>query len=237
MTTAVRAAAHLEAVSAAGATSLVSLRSDPPLVLRRTAPGRVHLVSVGAGPLGGDDLALRIRLGPGARLQVVQVAASVALPGPDGAGSRVRYEVELGEHADLRFDGEPIVAAAGCNHSSELHVTAAPSAALRWRDEVVAGRHGEASGRVRSRVTVVRGGQTVLRTDVCVGDAHWGSPAVGGGARVAAVTLLVGPPAARVAPVTGEQVAVLRATDALAVVTALGDAHPDVRALLASAGG
>jgi len=236
---AVRAAAHVEAAAYAGATSLVRLRNAPPLVLRRTGPGSLHLVSAGAGPLGGDDLHLGVRVGPGARLHLTQVAASLALPGPGGLPSRIRYDVELGVHAALRWDGQPTVAGAGCDHVSELRVTAAPSAALWWRDEVVCGRYGEASGTVRCRTTVVRGGRTVLRADTRVGDALWASAAVGGGARVAGSLLLLGRASEAATLVTSDRAAVLRPAEGVAVVTALGPGHPEVRAALvaAAAGG
>jgi urease accessory protein len=218
---AVRAAAHVEAAAYAGATSLVRLRNAPPLVLRRTGPGSLHLVSAGAGPLGGDDLHLGVRVGPG------------------GLPSRIRYDVELGVHAALRWDGQPTVAGAGCDHVSELRVTAAPSAALWWRDEVVCGRYGEASGTVRCRTTVVRGGRTVLRADTRVGDALWASAAVGGGARVAGSLLLLGRASEAATLVTSDRAAVLRPAEGVAVVTALGPGHPEVRAALvaAAAGG
>ncbi|MBA2316507.1 MAG: urease accessory protein UreD [Euzebyales bacterium] len=238
----VTAVAHVEVAVRAGATAgpartTLRLRSASPLVLRRTGPGRLHLVSVGAGPLGGDDLCLRVRVGARARLAIIQVAAAVALPGPDGRPSRMRYEIELGEHASLRWEGEPTVAGAGCDHASELHVTAAASACLSWRDEVVCGRHGEPSGVVRSRVTVVRAGRPALRTDACLGDAGWHSPAVGGGARVAGTLLLLGAAAEQAAAVCSGHAAVLRPADGVAVVTALGAGHPQVRAVLEAAGG
>lgn len=241
MTAAVVAAAHVEAALTAGATRLVALRSAAPLVLRRTGPGHLHLVSVGAGPLGGDDLCLRVRVADGARLRVTQVAATVALPGLLGLPSRMRYEVELGEHAQLRWDGEPTVAGAGCDHRSELHVTAAPSASLWWREETVCGRHGEASGTVRSRLTVVRAGRTALRADTCVGGARWASCAVGGGARVAGSLLLLGAAAeqaeqAEHAVQAADTAALLRPTPGVAVVSALGACHPEVRAVLDAAG-
>src|ERR1700721_2043243 len=55
--------------AASGITRLPVLRSQVPLVLRRT-PDAVYLVGGAAGPLGGDVLSLSITVGPGAFLRV-----------------------------------------------------------------------------------------------------------------------------------------------------------------------
>jgi len=87
-----RATARITAVADGGRTRLVTLRSEPPILVRRTGPRHadgeveVHLVGGAAGPLGGDRLRVEVTVGPGARLCVRTVAASLALPGP-GAGS------------------------------------------------------------------------------------------------------------------------------------------------------
>src|SRR6185312_6802778 len=67
-----------------GTTRLVTLAGETPLLLRR-APhpdgldtARVHLLGGASGPIGGDDLAYRVDVGPGARVQVRSVAASLA---------------------------------------------------------------------------------------------------------------------------------------------------------------
>ena len=48
---------------------------------RATEPDTVHLVSAAATPLGGDTIALRVIVEPGARLRVRSAAATVTLPG------------------------------------------------------------------------------------------------------------------------------------------------------------
>src|SRR5258707_5048003 len=93
-----RAAARVVAVlDARGRTRLAVLHGEPPLLPRRTGDGRVHLVGGAAGPLGGDDLLLSLEVGAGASLQVGTVAASVALPGRDGAPSRVRVQASVAD--------------------------------------------------------------------------------------------------------------------------------------------
>ena len=78
----VRARARLSAeLDGRGETVIRELRSAAPLTLMQTATGVVHLVSSAAAPLAGDDLELTVRVGPGARLALRGVAATLALPG------------------------------------------------------------------------------------------------------------------------------------------------------------
>ena len=85
-----RATARIVAVAdGRGGTRLAVLQGEVPLLPRRTGsagpgPVTVHLVGGAAGPLGGDDLHLAVRVGPGARLRLRSVAATVALPGRGG---------------------------------------------------------------------------------------------------------------------------------------------------------
>lgn len=209
------------------------LRVAPPLVLRWVEPATLYLVSVGAGPVAGDRLSLRIRVGAGAALTVRQIAASVALPGPPPCGpSRFEVAVRLEEGARLDWLGEPTIAACGCDHDSVLRADLDAGATLCWREEVVAGRFGETGGLLRSHMDLTRGDRPLLRTMTTVGDRIWHSPAGGGGARVLGTYLVAGDDAAALTPPGGEGTALLRPADDLAVVTALGDAHQTVRAVL-----
>ena len=93
-----RAAARIVAeADGRGGTRLAVLRGEAPLLLRRTGPrtgGRASPCTWSAAPpgrCGGDDLRLDVEVGPGARLGVRSVAASLALPGPRRAPpSRLR---------------------------------------------------------------------------------------------------------------------------------------------------
>ncbi|ROO59509.1 urease accessory protein [Micromonospora sp. Llam0] len=209
-----RAHARLVAeVDAGGRTRLVCLRGEPPLVLRRTGPAvagdggevQVHLVGAAAGPLGGDDLRLDVEVGPGARVCLRTVAASLALPGPDGRRSTLQMLVRVAAGGELRWLPEPLIAAAGCHHLSRSVVELADGAALVWREELVCGRDGEPSGDARIDTTVRYAGRTVLRTDLAVGPRAdgWAGPAVLAGAKATGSVLVVrpqwaagGPPAA-----------------------------------------
>ena len=195
----VRAAAAIEAerVPGAGGTRLPVLRSAPPITLRRTAPDQVHLVGTTAGPVGGDDLALTVRIGAGAALRVASVAASLVYPGPSGRRSSFRVTADVGPGARLSWETEPTVLVRGCDHEATVHVRLAGGACLFWREVVVLGRHDEPSGSLLQRLRVDRDGHPLVRNDLAVGPAWPGSlgPAGVGAARAVATARVVAPDA------------------------------------------
>ncbi|TDC89935.1 urease accessory protein UreD [Actinomadura sp. 7K507] len=176
---------------AAGRTVLTTLRSDGPYALRAT-PEAVYLVGAAAGPLGGDELHLDLDVAAGATLAVRSVASTLLLPGDGESRTYVRAVVGPGAHLDLA--PEPTVAAAGCDHRAVTDVTLAGDATLRWREELVLGRHGETAGRYTGRVDVTLDGRPLLRHELRLPDRvlHT-SGAVLGDARCTGSLLLVGP--------------------------------------------
>lgn len=196
-----KATARITAVADGGRTRLVTLRSEAPLLVRRTGPRRtdgeveVHLVGGAAGPLGGDRLRIEVTVGPGARLCVRSVAASLALPGRSGAQSTLDVRARVGAGGSLRWLPEPLIAAAGCDHRSRSYVDLDGDASLTWREEVVCGRHGEEPGDASLESTVRLTGRTLMRQDLAVGPraAGWAGPAVLGGGRATGTLLVVDP--------------------------------------------
>jgi urease accessory protein len=142
---------------------VVVLAARPPFSLRPDRAGTVWLVGSAAGPLGGDDLVLRVEVGEGARVAVRSVAAQVVLPGPSGAPARVRIEAEVAAGGHLDWCPEPTVVAAGADLHQTSVVELAKGATLRWQEGVVLGRHGEEPGRVTSRLDVDLAGRPLLR--------------------------------------------------------------------------
>ncbi|WP_344950155.1 urease accessory protein UreD, partial [Actinomadura miaoliensis] len=189
---------------AQGRTRCTRLRSDGPLALRETADA-VYLVGAAAGPLGGDVLEIDLGVGPGARLAVRSVAATLVLPGDGVSRLTVRARAGAGAHLDLA--PEPTVAAAGCDHRSVTEIALAEDATLRLHEELVLGRHGERPGRLHSRIDVTIGRTPLLRHELRVADRH-GGPAVLGDARAVGNVLLVRPGLTR-EPHAGDGLAVL----------------------------
>jgi urease accessory protein len=180
-----------------GVTRLPTLRSQVPLVLRRT-PEAVYLVGGAAGPIGGDQLDLRIEVGAGAFLRVRSAAASIALPGLDGLESVLSVTISVAAGGCLEYLPEPVVVAAGARHATVLRVTLAAGASLLLRDEVLLGRHGEIGGAVRSVLRVDYAGRALLRQELAVdgADPVGLGPAVLAGHRGVGSLLLAGPAAA-----------------------------------------
>jgi urease accessory protein len=215
-----------------GGTRLAVLRGESPLLMRRCGVATVHLVGGAAGPLRGDDLRLDIEVGPGARLEMRSVAAALALPGRDGPPSRLEIRATVAEGAELRWQPEPLIAAAGCDHHAVADVTVAAGGRLLWRDDLVCGRHSEESGAVRADITVRYAGLTLYRHQLRVGPGApgWSGPAVLGGGRATGSVVLAGPdlPSPRI---LGTDAALMPLAGPGMLATAVG---ADIRAIRAA---
>lgn len=203
-----------------GTTRLTTLAGEAPLLLRRatkphegagegldgfggrqagdgsvSAPARVCLAGGSAGPLGGDALRCSVDLGPGARLEVHGVAASVALPGPNGRESSLEILARVGEGGTLLWAPRPLIATRGARHRTVARVELAADARLVWRDELILGRDGEEPGSVSTRLRVLRAGRVLLDREIAIGPRHPGSlgPAGTGGHRALGLVLIVDP--------------------------------------------
>lgn len=150
----------------------------------------VSLVPEGALLLAGDAVWLRVEVGPGASLQLVEPAGTVAY---DMRGGRAGWEVEinLGLGASLIWHGEPFVAAAGSETTWNTRVLADFGARFALRETLVLGRCGEQPGRLRHEVFVGHAdGRPILADGVEVGPGC--TAAILGGCRVMGTVLVVG---------------------------------------------
>ncbi|GAA1847553.1 urease accessory protein UreD [Pseudonocardia alni subsp. carboxydivorans] len=161
------ACAELVVVAREGRSVVTTLRAQSPLALvpRRGVTGAsrsdavVHLVGSASTPLAGDDVTLTVTVGAGAHLTLTGVAAAVALPGGRSADraarpSRTVLRCSVGDGGSLTYLPEPTVVTGRAHHETVLDVVLAPTAALRARDLLVAGRTGERPGRCRGTVRV-----------------------------------------------------------------------------------
>jgi urease accessory protein len=221
-------------------TRLAVLRGESPLLFRRTGPLRtagpltVHLVGGAAAPLRGDDLHLEIEVGEGARLEVRSVAASLALPGRDGApASQLRIDAVVGSGATLRWLPEPLIAAAGCDHRAITRVEAAAGSTLVWRDDLVCGRHREGPGDVRTDTTIRYAGRVLYRHELTIGPRApgWAGAAVLGGGRAIGSVVIAGPSVPPPALLGGDA-ALMPLAGPGALATAVGTDIRQVRAAL-----
>ncbi len=226
-----RASARIVASAfGAGGTRLTVLHGEAPLLPRQTGPAEVHLVGGAAGPLGGDRLRLDVLVEAGAELTVRSVAATLALPGRDGALSRLEVNATVEAGGRLTWLPEPLIAAARCRHETMSTVDLAADAALIWREELVCGRHGEPPGDARLHTAVRLDARPVYVSELAVGPSAtgWNSPAVLGSARVHGSLLRV-PAEAELAGGDDYESAIMALAGPGIIVIALGEDLPDVR--------
>lgn len=179
--------AHVVAVRGRdGSTLLRRLCGGGPLSLRPTSTlrrARVHLVAGTFGPLGGDDLTLHVTVEPEADLEVVAVAATIALPSRTGESSSMRIRLEVAESARLIIVMPPTVICAGARHTIDTQGVVAADGELLLREEAVRGRSGEPGGEVTLRTRLDVGAAPVLHQTIALRGAvggPWSPRAVGG---------------------------------------------------------
>jgi urease accessory protein len=153
----------------------------------------VHLVNSATSPLGGDQLKLTVRVGPGARLRLSGVAATIALPGLHGERSSSSVDIEVAADGVLEYLPEPTVITARARHFAELRASLAADAKLRIREVLVLGRTGERPGRLTTSLHVMRAEIPLLRQTLEIGDPELdASVAHLAGRRVLATELVIG---------------------------------------------
>jgi urease accessory protein len=199
----------------------------------RLSGGALYLLGTAAGPLGGDRLALTLRVTAGASLTVRSAGASLAQRG-DGTPSLHTVIVHVEDGAHLVWDVEPLIAAAGCDHRTTATVHLGVGASVVWRDEVVLGRSGEAPGRCRSGLRIERDGAPILDHELSTTLAGWDGPAVTAGAKVVGHLAVVGQPVAPTS-VASVRAGWLRLGDDVGLAVALADDHATLRRDLAAA--
>jgi len=133
--------------------------------------------------LGGDAVEVSVELGHGARLELGEVAGTVAYAGR-GASATWRLRILLAADAQLVLRGEPFVVADGAKVTRSLDLDLAPGASAVLRDTLILGRSGEIGGALRNSTTVRRDGREVLVEDQDLDPTRRGRPGVLGGVRV-----------------------------------------------------
>lgn len=169
-------------------------RSATPIVLRPTGEHRIHLVQAAGGPLGGDDLALDIRLGAGCGVQLRSAAATVVQAGRSPGPARWAVTASVAQRAVLDWQPEPTVVCDGAQLYSRITVALQRGARAVLREVVVLGRAGQRGGRFTGELTVDLDGAPLLAHTVPLDgtDPVLGGPAGTGGARVIGMLAVVG---------------------------------------------
>jgi len=164
-----------------------------PRVISCTATGaRVALVATTALLLGGDHVQIDIDVGPGAWLEIVEIAGTVAYDA-DGLASSWTVRARVAEGGALIWAAEPFVVAGGANTLRSTVIDLGTDAVAYLRETVVLGRTGEAGAAVRSRLHVTQVALPVLVEDMDLRDGGTRSlPGILGTARVIDTVALFG---------------------------------------------
>ena len=125
---------------------------------------RVGLLATSALLLGGDHVLVEVEVGPGANLELFDVAGTVAYHGRSRPAAW-HTTVRVAGGGSLRWAGEPFVVADGADVLRTLELDLDASATLRLRETLVLGRSGEVGGRLRTRTGIQIDGEPVLLED------------------------------------------------------------------------
>jgi urease accessory protein len=133
----------------------------PRVIRHDTTSAEVCLVATTATLLGGDTLRLAVEVGPGLRLDLRDVAGTVAYHGR-GLGCVVDVSLRVHDGATLTWASEPLVVADGAAVARHLRVDVADGGRLLLRDEVSLGRSGQQGGRLDCHTTMTYAGRPAL---------------------------------------------------------------------------
>jgi len=133
----------------------------PRVVRHDGARAEVALIATTATLLGGDTLRLVVEVGPGLRLDLRDVAGTVAYHGR-GVGCVVDIALRVHASATLTWAGEPLVVADGSEVTRHLRAEVAEGGRLLLRDRVALGRSGEVGGRLDCHTALRYAGRPAL---------------------------------------------------------------------------
>ncbi len=134
-----------------GRTVLAASTQEPPLRVVRAfdledGSALAHLHNVSGGLLGGDHLALRVRVGPGSSAQLTTTGATrIYRPREESVGVTQTNEIQIAENALLEYVPDAIIPFAGARFSQRTAIHLAAGAGLFWWEILAPGReaHGE----------------------------------------------------------------------------------------------
>jgi urease accessory protein len=181
------------------------------LVGRDSSSAEVALVAGGALLLPGDEVDITVRVGPGARLRLIDIGGTVGYGG-DGTPAHWRVRIEVAAGGSLSWAGLPLIVADGAVVHRDTRLRLAAGATAVLRETTVLGRTGECGGELWARLDIGCDGRPLLVEDLRVRGAA-PEPGVLGGHRVYDTVLAAGE---RPEPMEPERVLELDGPGALA---------------------
>jgi urease accessory protein len=137
---------------ASGRTVLAASHQEPPLKVVRAfalpdGAALAHLHNVSGGLLGGDQLALHVIAGSGARVQLTTTGATrIYHPRKEAGATTQTTEIAIGENALLEYVPDPVIPFAGARYRQRTSIELAQGAGLFWWEILAPGR--EARGEI-----------------------------------------------------------------------------------------
>lgn len=195
----VHATARIVAAAQGDTTVLPVLDGEGPFDVRGLHPhghqARICIIGAMIAPLGGDRLRIEATARRGAALHITTAAATLALRGPTTEHATYDVHLTVEEHAQLHWLPKALICTAGSNLRQSWTIDLAPTARLVLREEQILGRTGEPPGHLITRITVRRGGRTLLDQQAEYGPdtPGWDGPAVLAGHRATGQILIVDP--------------------------------------------
>jgi urease accessory protein len=132
--------------AATNRTILESSHQEPPLRVVRAfensdGAALAHLHNVSGGLLGGDQLAMKVRVGPAAQVQLTSTGATrLYRPRTDSPVTTQANEISVGEGALLEYVPDPIIPFAASRFSQRTRIQLADGAGLFWWEILAPGR-------------------------------------------------------------------------------------------------
>jgi len=162
----------------------------PMLISSNSRSARVCLVPEGALLLAGDEIEIRVSVGAGAALELVEPGGTVAY---DMRGGHARWDVEMqvATGATLVWGAEPFVVAEGADVRRTTRLDLAADARVVLRETLVLGRHGEQPGRLAQRLDVTGPGWSPVLVEELAVDGR-SAPGILGDHRVVSSVLALG---------------------------------------------
>lgn len=152
---------------------------------------RIALIGVHMTMLGGDDVDLRVQVGEGVTLEIVEPVGMVAYDA-DGQRSTWRLAASVGTGATLIWHGGQFVAAQGSHAHRSTELTLGRHARALIKETLVLGRSGESHAELRSRLHVRLGEQELLVEDLDLTEDTRVLPGIVGAAKVLSTVVAAG---------------------------------------------
>jgi urease accessory protein len=160
----------------------------PRLISRDAARAHVAVTAAGMTLLGGDNVHVRIDVGPGCTLEIEDVGGTVAYR---GARSSWVLDARIRPGGTLLWHGLPFVVTDGADVERRSSLTLESDARAVIRETLVLGRHGEKGGRLIAALTAVDDDGPIL-IERLETDGSAPEPGVLGGNRVIDAVLAIG---------------------------------------------